>query len=216
MDLLSDISSVSSHGSMPPLIDAFGRIIVDEDQDTITMMETDLVPGSPISTYGPMPPLIDEFDNIIYDDDDLSDYRFYRPAPIEIPQNTHLYFDDEGEEISREQYLMKMDSEEQEQERKEQEEEEDDHEFGIRTPKISHKFTMRHPRVVLNFLRFIDTYNEIAEADEIFMLPAIPKKVCDSILSHTSMTNTPPEFESDVNELKLRLERHMDLSELPQ
>jgi hypothetical protein len=218
MELLSDISSVSSHGSMPPLMDLFGRIvfnedrmpplidrfgnlIFNEDQETITMMDTESVSTSPIMGW--------TYEAREYD---ATDFQFYRPPPIEIPQNTHLYFDDDGEEISREQFLMKEDSKKRQQSK---EEDEDDHEFGIRTPKISHKFTMRHPRVLLNFLRFIDTYNEVAEADELFMLPAIPKKVYDSILTHVSLTNTAPEFEKDVKELKLRLERHMDLSELP-
>lgn len=212
MDLLSDISSVSSHGSMPPLIDQFGRIILEDDQETISMMEPEPELTRPSSVVGWTYEAGYEagYESREYDETDL---QFYRPPPIEIPQNTHLYFDDDGEEICREQYLMKMDIEQQQPHLQEEEEED----FGIRTPKISHRFTMRHPRVILNFLRFIDTYNEVAEADEIFMLPAIPKKVYDSILAHVSFTHTtPPEFESEVNELKLRLERHLDLSELPQ
>jgi type II secretory pathway pseudopilin PulG len=236
MDLLSDISSVSSHGSMPPLIDQFGRIILDDDQETISIMEPELNRPSSVVDWTYEAGYEAGYESREYDETDL---QFYRPPPIEIPQNTHLYFDDDGEEICREQYLMKMDLEQQQQQQEEEQEQQQEEEqeqqqeeeqeqqqeqppqeeeeaFSIRTPLISHKFTMRHPRVILDFLRFIDTYNEVAEADEIFMLPAIPKKVYDCILTHVSFTHTtPPEFESEVNELKLRLERHMDLSELP-
>ena len=86
-----------------------------------------------------------------------------------------------------------------------------DEEMAVKTPTIHKAFVLKHPRVVLAYLRFIDLYNEQAEGDEIFMMPAIPKAIVERILRHSSCTSPDPDFK-DVNELKERLERHMDLS----
>lgn len=188
---------------MPPLVDMFGRLVLDDrhrfEMETISMVEPESLPSTPIAAW-----------NHEADYEEPEEYFFHRPPSIIIPQNTHLYFDDDGNEISREQFLENMIQEE-----APQRQQEDDEAFAIRTPLISHRFTMRHPRVVLDFLRFLDTYNEVAAPDEVFMIQAIPKEVQDSILNHHSLLHTPPEFEKEVNELKARLARHADLSELP-
>jgi hypothetical protein len=162
MDILSDMSSISSHDSMPPQ---------DDDQTTITM-----------DTAGTF--------------------------------NTHLYFDGEGNEISYADYLRLYHDTEPEVAEPEAEEEDDNEPPWIRTPKINQRFILKHPRVILAFLRFIDLYNEIADPKEVFMIRAIPQAVINAICSHSSVKDVPPEFKPDVNELIYRLSRHADISEL--
>ena len=201
MELLSDISSVTSYGSMPPLIDMFGRIFLDDGAETMSLAEPESIPSSPIAAW-----------NHEADYEEPEEFHFHQPPTIQIPQNTHLYFDEDGNEISREQFLENMVQEEAQLKQGKQEE---TNAFAIMLPTINHRFTLRHPRVLLNFLRFLDSYNEVAAPDEVFMIQAIPKEVQDSILNHISLRRTPPEFEREVNELKARLARHADLSEIP-
>jgi hypothetical protein len=98
----------------------------------------------------------------------------------------------------------------------EQEEGDEDNFTWIKTPLVNQRFILKHPRVVLSFLRFIDEYNELADPDEVLLLPAIPQRIVQGILQHGSVLHPPIEFIDQVNELRQRLEVHMDLSELPQ
>jgi hypothetical protein len=86
----------------------------------------------------------------------------------------------------------------------------------IKTPLINRRFVLKHPRVVLSFLRFLDEFNELADPDEVLMLPAIPQRIVQIVLSHSSLVNPPPEFLDEIRELRQRLDAHADLSELPQ
>lgn len=86
----------------------------------------------------------------------------------------------------------------------------------IRTPLVNRRFVLKHPRVLLSFLRFIDEFNELADPDEVLMLPAIPQRIVQGVLSHSSIVDPPAEFMDQIRELRLRLEAHADLSELPQ
>lgn len=194
MEVISDISSISTYNSMPPLIDMFGRLVIDNDEQTTITDETMSLPVEPWAQW----------------EEEEPEYHFHRPPAIEIPQNTHLYFSEDGNEITREQFEMNMLMEQREQQ------EQEAANFAIRTPLVNHRFTMRHPRVILDFLRFLDSYNEVAEAEDVFMIQAIPHSVLQMILNHPSIQNTPPEFQNEVNELRWRLERHADLSELSQ
>ena len=162
MDILSDISSVTSYGSMPPLIDMHGRIVNqnEDDRSTVTLDE---------------------------------------PAE-EAPLNTHLYFDDDGNEIDYERWVENNEAPVED--------------TWIRTPRINQKFILKHPRVILAFLRFVDFYNELADPDEIMMLPAIPQRIISIIREHEAVKFVVPEFQSDAQELIQRLERHANLSEL--
>jgi hypothetical protein len=65
-------------------------------------------------------------------------------------------------------------------------------------------------------LRFLDEFNELADPDEVLMLPAIPQRIVQIVLSHSSLVNPPPEFLDEIHELRQRLDTHADLSELPQ
>jgi hypothetical protein len=188
MELLSDISSVSTHNSMPPLVDMFGNIVAGgpDDATTITLE----------------------------------------------PPNTHLYFDEDGNECSYDEYLWRVSHEEgrgglewggegpvelsEDEEYDDVDTEEEDYEEPpwIRTPQINTRFILKHPRILLAFLRFIDFYNELAEPDEVYIMKAIPQELVRKIRNHSSVADAPPEFQGEVDELLVRLENHMDLSEL--
>lgn len=67
------------------------------------------------------------------------------------------------------------------------------------------RLDMRHPRVVLALLRFVDLYNELAPPGEEIHLPYMDTEASDNILNHSSVTNPPAEFVADVNELVQRV-----------
>ncbi len=129
-------------------------------------------------------------------------YRIEEP-----PVNTHLYFDENGNEIPYEDFLRQGEAEG-------NEENDDEEPPWIKTPLINQRFILKHPRVILAFLRFIDLYNELADPEEVFMMKSIPQKIVNLINEHPSVAGVPAEFQQDVNELKHRLDRHADLSEL--
>jgi hypothetical protein len=73
---------------------------------------------------------------------------------------------------------------------------------SVRCSDLALSLDMRHPRVVLNLLRFVNTYNELAPEGEKIHLPPIPPSAADIILSHISVTHPVPEFASEVAELR--------------
>jgi len=119
----------------------------------------------------------------------------YLCPPCYKKSRQHLFFDDKGREISRELFLRQQEAAD----------------WGFLLPTIS-RGTARHPRVLLNFLRYIDSHNEIAQTDEYIFLKPIPPHVFQEIIKHTSIQHPPPEFETDVLELLYRLENHLDRS----
>lgn len=70
------------------------------------------------------------------------------------------------------------------------------------------RLDMRHPRVVLNFLRFVDSYNELAPFGEEIHLPYIDAEGRDLIFSHVSLVNPPAEFAREVAELRSLVDRY--------
>ena len=176
MEVLSDISSVSTHNSMPPLMDRFGQIVMEDDRTTVTLSEAE----HDHNTWG-----------------------------------NHLFIDEEGNECSYEEYRrLHLEKEEGPAEPAEAAPEEED-EFWLKTPHINQTFLLKHPRVILAFLRFIDLYNELADPEEVFMLRAIPMRIFNRILEHPAVKFVPEEFQEDVEELIQRLGCHADLSEQP-
>ena len=131
------------------------------------------------------------------DREDSLSFEGDRMPFIQPLQNTHLYFDDNGNEISRQEFL--------DQERQSQE-------WVFETSPLPEIFVIRHPRVLLNFLRFIDSLNEINTGDETFMMDAIPYETLTRMLSHKSITNPPAEFQGEVDELIERIMDHANLS----
>jgi hypothetical protein len=75
--------------------------------------------------------------------------------------------------------------------------------------KVKQEFVFRHPRVLLDYLRFIDSYNETATTSEFYTVPRISPRVARHLLSHSSITNPAPEFADTVWELKQRLKRYV-------
>lgn len=69
-------------------------------------------------------------------------------------------------------------------------------------PELALRLDMRHPRVILHFLRFVSTYNELAPPGEEIHLPAIPQSISDYIFAHTSLVTPPAEFASEIAELR--------------
>jgi len=114
-----------------------------------------------------------------------------------------MYFNDDGDEISHEEFL-----------RNQEQQQEQENWWAIKTPRINFRFTMRNPLVLLQFLRFVDYYNEYAEPDEVYMLKPIPYAQYKDIIDTAFMKNTPREFEEEAYELRDRLGNHLDLSEL--
>ena len=202
-----DISSISSAASMPSL-EGFSRdrnrtLSFEDNRDT-TLMECDLCLS-----------LRDNEEVFYCGNCELGSCEGCRDAMIsaggldcfEGEQNEylcpacyrksrqHLFFDKNGGEISREVFLQQ----------------EEDDEWGFLSPTIT-RGTFRHPRVLLNFLRYIDSHNEVANTDEYIFLKAIPRHIYEKMIKHTSIQNPVPEFETDVNELLQRLENHLDRS----
>lgn len=79
---------------------------------------------------------------------------------------------------------------------------------SVRVSDLALRLDMRHPRVVLNLLRFVDSYNELAPEGEDIHLPLIPRHTHDHILNHEGVRNVPPEFAEDVAELRVLLQRY--------
>jgi hypothetical protein len=63
------------------------------------------------------------------------------------------------------------------------------------------RLDMRHPRVVLNLLRFVKTYNELAPEGEDIHLPVMTRDAVDRILNHESVVHPVPEFADEIAEL---------------
>jgi hypothetical protein len=117
--------------------------------------------------------------------------------------NKHMYFNDDGDEISHEEFL-----------RNQQQEKQQEPCWAIKTPRINFRFTIADPLVLLQFLRFIDYYNENALADEVYMLKPMSYTQYKNLMDSDFMKNTPSEFEEEAYELRDRLGNHLDLSEL--
>lgn len=72
------------------------------------------------------------------------------------------------------------------------------------------RLDMRHPRVLLNLLRFVDTYNELAPPGEEIHMPLMPQERAEEVLSHESIVNPAPEFAAEVAELRALIERYSE------
>ena len=74
--------------------------------------------------------------------------------------------------------------------------------ISVTVPDLALRLDMRHPRVVLDFLRFVSSYNELAPEGEEIHLPVIDDWAGAEILSHESVRNPAPEFAGEVAELR--------------
>jgi hypothetical protein len=61
---------------------------------------------------------------------------------------------------------------------------------------------------MLQFFRFVSSYNELAPEGEEIHIPLFNQGIMDYILSHPSITNPAPEFAADIAELRAYLEKY--------
>jgi hypothetical protein len=74
--------------------------------------------------------------------------------------------------------------------------------FSVMVNDLAMQLDMRHPRVLLALLEFVDAYNRLAPAGEDIHIPKMPRSVRDKILSHSSVVTPPPEFINEVARLR--------------
>lgn len=70
------------------------------------------------------------------------------------------------------------------------------------------RLDMRHPRVLLHFLRFVETYNELAAWEATINIPLFQEFDLRGLQDHDDMRAPPPEFQAEAQELLLRAERN--------
>lgn len=75
-------------------------------------------------------------------------------------------------------------------------------------PDLTLRLDFRHPRVLLHFLRFVSSYNEIAPEGEEIHLPAIPRLVAQEIYEHRAVSEVPEEFQVEAEELRRHVSRN--------
>jgi hypothetical protein len=75
-------------------------------------------------------------------------------------------------------------------------------------PTIDQVLIAQHPRVVLDYLRFIDSYNEVSSSLHKIRALKIPADTVQSVLDHPSVATPAAEFIPEIRELKLRLKAH--------
>ncbi len=122
------------------------------------------------------------------------------PLP-EAPVNRHLFFDDDGNVISKEEFDWRNQNEE-----KMRIDEERAQNWAFRVNKI----VFRHPRALLAYFRMVNLVNEVAEPDERITIPPIPPGVLVTLLDHPSFTDIPVEFQDDIYELLSYIYRHVE------
>jgi hypothetical protein len=128
--------------------------------------------------------------------------------------NKHMYFNDDGDEISHERWEQEQERWEQEQEQEQDVRQQQAPRWAIKTPHINFSFTITHPFLLLQFLRFVDYYNENALPDEVYMLKPMSYTQYKNLMDNEFMKNTPTEFEEEAYELRDRIGNHLDFSDL--
>ncbi len=74
--------------------------------------------------------------------------------------------------------------------------------FVLNVDDFALRLDMRHPRVVLSYLRFVESYNSYVPEPEQIHLPKIKSNMVAFILGHSSVLNPAPEFVEEVDELR--------------
>jgi len=77
--------------------------------------------------------------------------------------------------------------------------------WSFYTPILPRVAILRHPRVLLAFLRFVALQNEVAREGEEIVLPMLTSEIAEKIMNHPSIKNPPIEFLNEINELKDRI-----------
>lgn len=143
--------------------------------------------------YSDMPPLIPareiiaewpqsnadehhDFNRWDYDekDEDYPDVSHLLPRSLlgePISTSHHMFFDDEGNQITQAEFQA-------EQQRQEQES------WSVNLPSLEGQLVARHPKVLLAFFEFVEANNEFAQGDEHIMFPAIDSELVEYIETH--------------------------------
>ncbi len=85
----------------------------------------------------------------------------------------------------------------------EEEEEEDEVKnwcLSVKCSDLALSLDMRHPRVVLNLLRFVSSYNELAPEGEKIQMPIIPDEKVMYIYNHPDVYTNEPSLAKDMPE----------------
>ena len=77
--------------------------------------------------------------------------------------------------------------------------------WSFYTPILPRVAILRHPRVLLAFLRFVAVQNEVAREGEEIVLPMLTSEIAEKIMDHPSIKNAPIEFLDEIDELKERI-----------
>jgi hypothetical protein len=80
--------------------------------------------------------------------------------------------------------------------------------LSVNCSDLALRLDMRHPRVVLNLLRFVNTYNELAPYGEEIHMPLMNHEAAQKILTHESVANPVPEFASEIAELRILVQKY--------
>ena len=134
-----------------------------------------------------------ESENLI-DWADESTVRLEGPEPLYIgpPMGNHLFFDEDGNEITHEQFLKLQ-------------EEQDSWAFGYRLN--GYNYVFRHPTALLSFFRFVDSVNSYAEWDETILIRPLEQEMYSRMIDHPYFNTTTDE----VQELLTYLARNTEL-----
>jgi hypothetical protein len=113
------------------------------------------------------------------------------------PVNRHLFFDENGDETTREDYLTSLEPSSEPSVGGEWE-----REWGVSLPHISQPMIARHPRVLLSFFRFIKDLNEVALDHEKVKLPKMSLTDFQSVMKYIEKHAPPPEFTHEITDLQ--------------
>lgn len=86
--------------------------------------------------------------------------------------------------------------------------------YDVALPTPNGILHFHHPFTVLHYLRFWDNYNEQSSPQQVILLPSLQHELIEAICDHPDVRHPTKELENLAKELKERLERHCDLSEL--
>lgn len=180
LDIEDDISVISS-------VTSWSHPEDDDYQDDYIRMEDKL------DEFTDLPPIIQNVIAPFLEPDDDDDV-----APTPPPSNTHLYFDEDGAEITEKEYLANQAIEDDD-----YDDPDDDWAFKVKN------ITFRHPRATLAYFRFVEIQNETAEDDEKITIPLIKREIAEQMMEHSWITNPTEDNASDALDLIAYIMKHI-------
>jgi hypothetical protein len=107
-----------------------------------------------------------------WDDDEYPEINRYIPSSLfaePISTSHHMFFDDEGNQITQGEFHAEQQKEEP---------------WSVNLPSLEGQLVARHPKVLLAFFEFVEANNEFAQGDEHIMFPAIDSELVEYIETH--------------------------------